>query len=153
MIDGTTLAAPRSDCWGEAMGIGASGWRHGGIMIALIEASLLVTPVPGLASPFCVQTQAIPRQCIYVDAASCNARANEMGGTCTVNPAEVHVTPGLGHYCLLTSGRVSSCIYVERDTCDQEARHQQGVCIQAPGRPESPGPDPYRDIRPLMAGH
>ena len=153
MIDGTTLAAPRSDCWGEAMGIGASGWRHGGIMIALIEASLLVTPVPGLASPFCVQTQAIPRQCIYVDAASCNARANEMGGTCTVNPAEVHVMPGLGHYCLLTSGRVSSCIYVERDTCDQEARHQQGVCIQAPGRPESPGPDPYRDIRPLMAGH
>ena len=153
MIGGTTLAAPRPNCWGEVMRIDASGWRHGGIMIALIEASLLIAPVPVLASPFCVQTQAIPPQCIYVDAASCNARAHEMGGTCTVNPAEVHVAQGLGHYCLLTSGKVSSCIYTERDTCDQEARHQQGVCIQAPGRPESPGPDPYRDIRPLMAGH
>ena len=35
---------------------------------------------------------------------------------------------------------------------DRRARHQQGVCVPAANRPESPAPDPYRDIRPSMAG-
>lgn len=130
------------------MTLAVSSWRHGWIITALMG-----TPIPALASPFCVQTQAIPPQCIYVDAGSCNTRATQMGGTCTVNPAEIHVVPGLGHYCLLTSGQVSECIYADRDQCNREAKHQQAVCIDAPDRPESPGPDPYRDIRPLMAGH
>ena len=128
------------------------GRRHGGNRIALIQAVLLAVPLPVLASPFCVQTQSIPAQCMYVDAAQCNARAAQLGGTCTVNPTEVHVAPGLGHFCLLTSGLVSSCAYADREGCDREARHQQGVCVQAPGRPESPGPDPFRDVRPLMVG-
>jgi hypothetical protein len=127
--------------------------QPGWIIGALLRASVLTMPVSALASPFCVQTQTIPPQCIYVDAASCSARAKQMDGTCTVNPAEVHVAPGLGHYCLLTSGLVSACIYADRNECEGEAKHQQAVCIEAPGRPESPGPDPYRDIRPLMAGH
>jgi hypothetical protein len=144
------------NCRGEATVVKAmamSSWQRGGIMTALIGAAVLAGPVPALASPFCVQTQALPPQCMYVDAGSCNARANQLGGTCTVNPAELHVTPGLGHYCLLTSGHVSSCVYADRADCDREAQHQQGVCVQSPSRPESPGPDPYRDIRPLMAGH
>src|SRR5215472_4489778 len=130
-----------------------NGWQHRVVMTAVIGATLLAGPIPALASQFCVQTQAIPPQCMYVDAGSCAARAAQLGGNCIANPAELHVAPGLGHYCLLTSGRVSSCVYADREDCDRDARHQQGVCAEAPGRPESPGPDPYRDIRPSMAGH
>jgi hypothetical protein len=36
--------------------------------------------------------------------------------------------------------------------CNVEAQHQHGVCVEAPNRPESPGPDPFRDVRPLTAG-
>ena len=117
-----------------------------------IAISVLLVPAPALAAPFCVQTQAIPPQCLFTDAQSCNARAAQMDGTCTVNPADVHVSSGLGHYCLLTSSMVSSCIYTGRANCDRDAKHEQGVCIEAPSRPESPKPDPYRDIRPSMAG-
>jgi hypothetical protein len=114
--------------------------------------AILVTPSVTPAAPFCVQTSAIPPQCIFVDADSCNERATQMSGTCTVNPAELHVSAGLGHYCLLTSSQVSACIYADRGTCELEAQHQHGVCIDAPSRPESPTADPYRDIRPSMAG-
>ena len=118
----------------------------------LIGAVLLTAPLPVLAAPYCVQTQAIAPQCIYADPASCTARATQMGGSCTVNPQELHVSAGLGHYCLLTSGTASSCIYADRESCAREAMHQQGVCIEAPDRPESPGPDPYRETRPSMVG-
>ena len=114
--------------------------------------AIFVAPLATQAAPFCVQTQAIPPQCIFVDAGSCNERATQMGGTCTVNRAEVHVSAGLGHYCLLTSSQASACIYADRSVCELEARHQHGVCIDAPSRPESPMADPYRDIRPSMVG-
>jgi hypothetical protein len=119
--------------------------------VAAMLAILMAPPTP-TAAPFCVQTSAIPPQCIFVDAGSCNERATQMGGTCTVNPAELHVSAGLGHYCLLTSSQVSVCIYADRGACELEAQHQHGVCIDAPSRPESPTADPYRDIRPSMAG-
>jgi hypothetical protein len=122
------------------------------VRAALVGVLVLVTPsaVPG--APFCVRTEAIPPQCIYTDAASCDGRAQQMGGTCSVNTAEVHVPAGLGHYCLVTSSLVSACIYADPATCAQEALHQQGACVEAPNRPESPPPDPYRDIRPSMVG-
>ena len=133
------------------MGANTRIWP-GDRMPALLAVALFAAPVPVLAAPFCVQTQAIPPQCLFTDAAACNVRAAQMGGTCTVNPTDVHVSSGLGHYCLLTSSLVSSCIYADRADCDREAQHQQGVCVIAPVRPESPSPDPYRDIRPSMAG-
>jgi hypothetical protein len=113
---------------------------------------LLAMPLPATAAPFCVQTQALPPQCIYFDAGSCNERAAQLRGTCSANESEVHVSLGLGHYCLLTSNQTSSCIYVDRGNCERDAHQQRGVCIDAPTRPESPGADPYRDIRPSMAG-
>lgn len=125
--------------------------RHIRTTAAAVLTIVAASPVTQ-AAPFCVQTQAIPPQCIFVDASSCNERAMQMGGTCTVNPTEVHVSAGLGHYCLLTSSRVSACIYADRGACELEAQHQHGVCIDAPDRPESPRADPYRDIRPSMAG-
>jgi hypothetical protein len=124
--------------------------RFPGRLIALL---FLMLPAAATAAPFCVETQAIPRQCIYFDAASCNQRARQMGGYCSANESEVHATAGLGHYCLLTSSEVSMCIYTDRSECDREAAHQHGVCVQATTLPESPGADPYRDIRPSMAGY
>jgi hypothetical protein len=118
----------------------------------LAALAILTAPLSTLAAPFCVQTVDIPPQCIYVDASSCRQRATQLGGSCTVNPAELHVSGGVGHYCLLTSSLVSSCIYSERGSCELDAQRQQGVCIEAPSRPESPKADPYHDIRPSLAG-
>jgi len=113
---------------------------------------LLALPLPAVAAPFCVQTQSVPPQCIYVDAASCNERARQMQGYCSVNEDEVKLSGGLGHYCLLTSSLVSMCIYTDRGICERDAQQERGACVEAPLRPESPGPDPYHDIRPSMAG-
>jgi hypothetical protein len=118
----------------------------------LMEVLSLMMPLPALAAPFCVETQAVPPQCIYFDANSCNQRAGQLQGICSANPNEVHVIAGLGHYCLLTSG-VSMCIFTDRANCEREARRQRGACARAPALPESPAPDPYRDTRPPMAGY
>ncbi len=115
-------------------------------------ALLLAVPVPAVAAPFCVYTEALPPQCLYFDASSCNERAKQLGGFCSANEAEVKVLGAIGHYCLLTSSLSSSCIYVDRADCNRDAQQQHGVCVEAPARPESPGADPYRDIRPSMAG-
>jgi len=113
---------------------------------------LAAAPLPAAAAPFCVQTQALPPQCMFFDAGSCEDRARQLGGLCSVNRNEVHISPGLGHYCLLTSTMASQCIYADRGTCERDAQQQRGACIDAPTRPESPAADPYRDIRPSMAG-
>ena len=124
------------------------------LLMALIAGGLAVSP-PGPrahAAPFCVQTEALPPQCLYFDAASCAQRARQMGGSCTTNTAELHIAPGIGHFCLITSGPVSSCFYPDGASCDVEAKRQHGVCVTAPARSESPPPDPYRIIRPLTVG-
>ncbi len=119
-----------------------------------LHALLLAVPGSAIAAPFCIQTEALPPQCIYYDAGSCNQRAQSMNGTCSINPNDVAIrlTPSIGHYCLVTSGMASLCIYPDQDTCQKEAARQQGACIIAPGRPESPAADPYRDVRPGNAG-
>ena len=113
---------------------------------------VFTTPMAALGAPFCVQTQAIPPQCLYYDAGECAKEAARTGGFCAPNPAELTVSAGIGHYCLMTSSRMSSCIYADLSTCQRDAQHQQAACVQAPNSPESPGADPYREIRPLMAG-
>jgi len=116
-------------------------------------AGWLLPPAPARAAPFCVQTQAVPPQCIYFDASSCTKRAKQLGGTCTANEDEVKVSGGIGHFCVVTSGQVAQCLYLSRDDCDRQAHQQQAVCVQSQVTPESPAPDPFRDTRPLMAGH
>jgi hypothetical protein len=123
------------------------------VMRILLLAAVGLAAAPGAnAAPFCVQSGAVPPQCLYFDAASCDARARQMNGSCTTNPAELRVSPGPGHFCLITSGPVSSCLYFDGASCDVEAKRQHGVCIEQPARSESPPPDPYRQIRPLTAG-
>ena len=111
-------------------------------------ALLLVMPLPALAAPFCVYSMAVPPQCIYVDAASCAKRAEQLGGLCAVNGQEVHIDPTAGHYCVLTSSLVSSCAYVDPANCARDARQQRGVCVKSTVMPGIPPADPYQDIRP-----
>jgi hypothetical protein len=121
-----------------------------GRSIALL---LLAMPLPAVAAPFCLYSEALPPQCIYFDAASCAKRAAQLGALCSANANEVHVSAGLGHYCLLTSGLVSSCVYVDRANCNRDATRQHGVCVESTTTPESTAADPYHDIRPSMAGY
>jgi hypothetical protein len=121
-----------------------------GRSIALL---LLAVPLPAVAAPFCVESEALPPQCIYFDAASCGKRAAQLGATCSVNGNEVHVSAAIGHYCLLTSSLVSSCIYVDQANCNRDAVQQPGVCVRSTSLPESPAADPYHDVRPSMAGY
>ena len=122
-------------------------WR-----LALLAMAGLPVSLPAIAAPYCVQTEAVPPQCLYYDAASCNARAKQMQGYCSINTAELRIAPGIGHFCMLTSGNVATCLYPDADSCNAEARRQSGVCVAAPARDESPPPDPFRHIRPLTVG-
>ena len=119
-------------------------------LLAMLAGVALAAPAH--AAPFCVQTEGVPPQCIFVDAGSCAEQARKVNGYCTVNTAELHIEPGLGHYCLLSSGLVSNCYYPDSSSCEAEARRQRGVCVSAPARAESPPPDPYRRVRPLTVG-
>jgi hypothetical protein len=125
---------------------------HDRMKVALFGLGLIATPLPVLGAPYCVQTMALPPQCLYFDPAECNTRANQLGGRCSANLDEVHPQPNIGHYCLLTAGQVSQCIYPDLAVCNAEAQHEGGVCVDAPNPPESPGADPFRNIRPLTAG-
>jgi hypothetical protein len=125
--------------------------RHRGFPLVLLSAVPLLGQGAS-AAPYCVQTESIPPQCLYYDAASCAARAKQMNGYCSVNTAELRIAPAIGHFCLLASGNVATCYYPDDTSCEAEARRQRGVCVPAPARDESPPPDPYRHIRPLTVG-
>ena len=118
---------------------------------AVILAVAAVAPGAN-AAPFCVQTQAIPPQCLYFDATSCDAAAKKMNGYCSINERELHVAGGVGHFCMVSSTLVSNCVYPDDASCEADARHNNGVCVEQPTRAESPPPDPYRSIRPLTVG-
>ncbi len=104
-----------------------------------ITLLLLAMPLPAVAAPFCVYSEALPPQCIYFDAASCAKRATQLGAYCSVNSDEVHASATIGHYCLLTSSLVSSCVYVDRGNCYRDAAQQHGVCVEFDDRAGKPG--------------
>lgn len=110
----------------------------------------LAAPAAVQAAPFCVQTMAVPPQCMYVDANSCRQRAAQMGGECTVNPAETRiVSAGLGQYCTVTSDGASSCVYPDLGSCSAAAARLGAACIRAPAKlAPFAAPDPYQQIRP-----
>jgi hypothetical protein len=95
---------------------------------------LLSFPVPAIAAPFCVGTEAVPPQCIYYDANSCQQRALQLGSTgqCSVNPNEAHLTPSIGHYCLVTSGMAGSAFILTRLPV---IRRQRGSRLPVSSRP------------------
>ncbi len=114
---------------------------------ALLLAAALPAP-SALAAPFCLQTQAVPPQCLYFDANTCRQEAAHQRGVCVVNPEEVSVTPGGGDYCLVTSTGASSCVFQDINACAREAVHQGGVCVDAPPRAAGNTPNPYQPAGP-----
>ncbi len=98
-------------------------------MVALTAGCLL----PGAlsAAPFCVSVTGLPDQCMYYDTAQCSARATQLGGVCTANPAELKVTGGSGRYCLVDSNRVAQCTYPDRDTCTADASRKGAICVDS----------------------
>lgn len=128
-----------------------NGLKHGLAVLLVTGGSLAAAPA-ALAAPFCVETQAVPPQCLYVDAAACDTEARKQGGYCSANPREVHLSTGIGHFCVLSSDRAGSCFYADRGSCMDAAQRAHAACVAAPAPAESPAPDPYRNIRPLTVG-
>lgn len=113
--------------------------------ISTIAGALI--SLPANAAPFCIMTQTLPPQCIYVDAAECTREAARQGGACSANASELHLVQGIGGFCVVTSGLASVCAYHDRQTCDREAARQRGACVDAPGlSPTVSSPDPYSPI-------
>lgn len=111
----------------------------------------LIPAAPALAAPFCVQTEAVPPQCIYNDPGLCQTRAFQLGGWCTPNPVGVEVPAEQGRFCLLISGAVS-CRYADQNLCLRDAVQQHGACISAPvATGANIAPNPYAN-RALLPG-
>jgi hypothetical protein len=119
----------------------ASSWLRGVVM-----GTLVALPVAALASPYCLENQAIPPQCIYEDPGQCQSDAFRQGGVCSANPKEAHLTANVGQYCMVTGSGISLCVYSDRDTCTKDAMRQNGACIFAPQIAPSGAPDPYAAI-------
>lgn len=118
--------------------------------VEMFAALLLATALPApsaLAAPFCLQTPAVPPQCIYFDTANCRRDAAHQGGFCVVNPEEIALNPGVGTVCMVTSTRASSCAFQSYNECTREAAHQGGVCVEAPPRAAGNTPSPYQYSR------
>jgi hypothetical protein len=103
----------------------------------------LLIPIGGHAAPFCIESEALPAQCIYYDSASCNKEAIKQGGVCAVNTNEVRLTRNVGQYCVVTSQQVSLCIYSDRGSCMSAAALQHGACVRSPEAAPSGAPDPF----------
>lgn len=101
---------------------------------------------PALAAPFCIQSQALPPQCNYYDAAECQSDAARQGGVCEANPQQLTLQPGVGQYCLVTSDGVSLCIYPDRGSCQADALRQHGACTTAPNIQPGRAPDPFSAV-------
>ncbi len=110
-------------------------------------ATWLLLAAPAVAAPFCVEVQGLPPQCIYVDGAECQQRANQLGGICGANAKEVKTPPGPGSFCLAAGGRVVACNYADRQTCFEDAARQHTACIEAT-EPPSVAVDPFAVRRP-----
>ena len=104
------------------------------------------TAGPALAAPFCIESQALPPQCNYYDAAECQNDAARQGGVCSANAQELTLQPGIGQYCLATSYGASFCVYPDRASCMVEAARQHGACTVAPNVAPGKSPDPYSAV-------
>lgn len=106
----------------------------------------LLLPFSVLAAPFCIESQALPPQCMYYDAASCQREATRQQAACSVNVKELPLSNNVGQYCMVSSDGASQCFYSDRTTCAAAATRQHGLCTNAPTVAPSAAPDPYAAI-------
>ena len=98
-------------------------------LLSLLPLGILM-PAAAHAAPFCLQSQAIPPQCIYFDANLCAKDAARQGGECSGNKEELSLVPNVGKYCVVTSQKASLCIYASLDSCQKAAQSQGAVCME-----------------------
>lgn len=119
---------------------------HAAMVLPALSIICGLLPARALAAPFCIENQALSPQCIYYDASECRQDAQRQGATCSANPQEVRLTPGVGQYCMVTSGLVSLCVYADREPCEADAVRQNGTCTNAPQVAPVGAPDPYSAV-------
>ncbi len=113
----------------------------------LLAGLMLAVSLPSpsaLAAPFCLQTETVPPQCIYYDAANCRRDATRQRGFCVVDGQEIALRPGTGAYCLVTGDGASVCDFQDPGPCTQEATRQNAVCVLAPPAAAGNIPNPYQ---------
>jgi hypothetical protein len=98
------------------------------------------------AAPFCIESQALPPQCNYYDAAECQSDAARQGGVCSANAHEFTLQPNIGQYCLATSYGAAFCVYPDRASCMAEAVRQHAACTAAPFVATGRSPDPFSSV-------
>jgi hypothetical protein len=101
-------------------------------LLSLLLLGILL-PATGHAAPFCLQSQTLPPQCIYHDAALCAKDAARQGGECSGNKKELRLVPSVGKYCVVTSQKASLCIYASLDSCQKVAHAQGAACMESYG--------------------
>jgi hypothetical protein len=111
----------------------------------------LAAAAPAGASPFCVDLEGFPLQCLYVDPSQCQHEASRLGGRCSANPQEVQTPPGPGQFCVVEAIGAISCLYADRANCDADSARRSAACISATPQPNPkvpPGHDPFALQRP-----
>ena len=117
--------------------------------VPLTFLAFLAVPATTLAAPFCIQSEALPPQCIYYDADLCRKEAARQDAICAANN-QLQLSTNVGQYCVVTSSGVSLCQYTDRGTCTHDATRLHGACTSARGVAPSGAPDPYA---PVGAGY
>ena len=113
----------------------------------LIAAIGLIAP-GAWAAPYCVQSRTIPPQCIYVDANECSKRAQQMQGSCSVNPNEIKISSAVSAYCVTDSTRNLQCGFASYDSCSSEASRRHGFCVRVEPSAPNLGSAAFEQIRP-----
>lgn len=100
------------------------------------------------AAPFCMPVPGGKPLCMYDDAKACDARAQQLRLSCTVNPSEITV-PTVGEaYCSINSERIIQCLYPSFNSCRANIRDDSAFCFArgtnggAQTEPDRGGPVP-----------
>lgn len=121
----------------------------GAVRLAIACAIGLAAPA-AQASPYCLDLEGVPLQCLYVDPGQCAQEAARLGGRCNVNPAELKTPPGPGQFCVVEAVGAIACIYADRASCEDDSTRRGTACIPATPAPTAlkPAPDPFALKRP-----
>ena len=95
---------------------------------------------PATAAPFCLTTNVLSPQCIYVDPAECRARAVQIHGACVANPTEMRAFSGHQAFCATDATLMALCEYPDLASCSRAVEHRSGsLCVMHPYATQPPG--------------
>ena len=113
--------------------------------LGMVAATMFAGPAG--AAPYCVAQQGIPNQCLFFDPGECKLRAQQLGGSCAANTAELPVASASPTfpYCVTGPG-YSACKFADRGACEAEAARMGVACVEGTAIATGAPPDPYRDL-------